>query len=108
MFSSNKGTFQGAISTTDFANLGAIVNKFVPYVFAAASMFLLFYLIVGGFGFLTSKGDPKALEAARQKITNAIIGFVIIFVAYWLVQLLAIILGLQGVFGGGSVSPPTP
>ena len=43
---------------------------------------------------MLSGGDPKATESAKQKITNAVIGFVIIFVAYWLVQLLGMVLGI--------------
>lgn len=75
-------------------NLGAIINTVIPYLFGAAGLLLLLYLIWGGFSYMLSQGDPKAAESAKQKITNALIGFVIIFVAYWLVQLLGMILGV--------------
>lgn len=74
--------------------LGGIVSVIIPYLFGAAGLLLLLYLIWGGFGYMLSQGDPKAAESAKQKITNALIGFIIIFVAYWLVQLLGIILGV--------------
>ena len=95
IFEKNRVDFQKEIGGTDFGNLGQIVDKIVPFVFGAAGLFLLFYLITGGFGIMTSKGDPKALEAARQKITTALIGFIIIFVSYWIVQLFGAILGVQ-------------
>jgi hypothetical protein len=46
---------------------------------------------------MTSKGDPRAVEAAKSKFTYAIIGFVIVFMAYWIVQILGTILGIQAI-----------
>lgn len=83
-----KGPLQGNLT------LGGIVSAVLPYLFAGAGLLLLFYLIWGGFSLMLSRGDPKAVESAKGRITNAIIGFVIIFVAYWLVQFLGQILGI--------------
>lgn len=82
-------------------SLGGIVSKFVPYIFGAAGIILFFYLIWGGFSWMLAKGDPKATSAAREKITKAVVGFAIIFTAYWLTQILGKIFGIsqfQGVF----------
>lgn len=75
--------------------IGDIINALIPYIFALAGIILLFLLIWGGFGYLTSGGDPKKVESARGKLTHAIVGFIIIFVAYWLVQILETIFGIQ-------------
>lgn len=75
-------------------DIGDIINALVPYIFALAGLALLFILIWGGFELMTSAGDPKKMEAAKGKLTNAVIGFIIIFVAYWLVQILEVIFGL--------------
>ncbi|MDX1372663.1 MAG: hypothetical protein R3321_09345, partial [Nitrososphaeraceae archaeon] len=48
---------------------------------------LLGYLILGGFNYLTSMGDPKKAEQGKQRITYAILGFLIIFVSFWIVQI---------------------
>lgn len=79
----------------EFADIADIINALVPYIFAIAGLLLLFILILGGFELLTSAGDPKKVESAQGKITSAVIGFVIIFVAYWLVQILEVIFGLK-------------
>ena len=73
---------------TRFTNLASLVNNALTYVFSIAGIILLLYLVWGGFDYLTSMGEPKRAESAKGKITNAIIGFIIIFVAYWLVQIL--------------------
>lgn len=75
--------------------LGDIINEIVPLLFTIAGLVLLLYLLWGGFSLMLSRGDPKATEAAKEKITNAIIGFVIIFLAFWLVQLFGFIFGVK-------------
>lgn len=79
---------------TGFTNIGSIITKAIPYLFFFAGVTLLLMLVFGGFSLLTSGGDPKSLDSGKKRITNAIIGFIIIFVAYWLVQLVARIFGL--------------
>lgn len=76
---------------------GEIVTRLLPYIFVIAGLLLLLYLVYAGFSYLTSAGDPKAVQAAKGKITSALIGFLIVFVAYWIVQALGIILGITQV-----------
>ena len=79
-----------------FPNLAAVINKLLPILFAAAGLILGGLFVWGGFDLLLSGGDPKRVEAAKGKITNAIVGFIIIFVAWWLTQILTKIFGLGG------------
>ena len=76
------------------AKLGDIVNELVPYIFSLAGFLLLIYLTFGGFSLMTSGGNPKVKAAAQQKITYAILGFVIVFLAYWIVVAVARILAI--------------
>lgn len=91
------GAVEKQIPSFKFAggNLGQIVSAALPYFFGAAGISLLLYFVWGGLGLMLSRGDPKAIQAARDKITGALIGFVIIFTAFWLVQIVASIFGLQ-------------
>ena len=74
-----------------------ISDIFRQYVFYAAGIALLVYLVMGGFQLMVSRGDPKAVEGGKGKITNALIGFIIVFISYWIVTLLGKILGLDTV-----------
>jgi hypothetical protein len=78
-------------------NLGEIVSGLLPYLFAGAGLFLLLYLIFGGFQLMTSAGDPKKMQEGKGKLTNAFVGFIIIFIAYWLVQIVGTILGIEAI-----------
>lgn len=52
-------------------------------------------LISAGFSFLTSAGDAKKLEKGKQQLTYAVVGFLVIFVAYWLVQIAGFVFGIE-------------
>ena len=77
-----------------FTNLASIVTNPLPILFSIAGLILLAYLIWGGFDYLTSMGDPKKAEVGKTKITNAVIGFFLIFAAYWIVQIVKYLLKL--------------
>lgn len=83
-------------------NLGSIVGASLTYVFAFAGIGLLLMIISSGFTMMMSAGDPKKMEAGKSRLTNSIIGFIIIFGAYWVVQLAGTMLGwssIQSTFG---------
>lgn len=65
----------------------------VPIIFVFAGFILLIMLLISGYQFIMSRGDPKSLEAARGRLTFALIGFLIVFGSYWLLVLLNMILG---------------
>ena len=77
-----------------FTNLGGVISEFLKYLFPLAGLLLFAYLVMGGFSYLTSGGDPKATEQAKSKVTNAIVGFVILVVAYWIVQIFGYMFGI--------------
>lgn len=83
----NSVTFGGAGNFT----LGGIISRATNYIFIFAGVGLLLMLLSGGFTFLTSAGDSKKLESGKQRITNALLGFLIIFASFWLVQAAGII-----------------
>lgn len=76
------------------ATVGDIIQNTLLYVFAVAGFILLFYLIFGGFKYMSSGGDTKSIDSAKRTITTALIGFIIIFVSFWLVQLIGTIFGI--------------
>jgi len=72
-------------------------SKILDYVFGAAAIALLVYMVTAGLQMMLSRGDPKAMQAAQAKITNALLGFVIVFFAFALVSIVGKILGI-GIF----------
>lgn len=69
----------------DAATIQCLVPLFANVVKAVVSLgavTLFIMLLVGGFNFLFSAGDQKKLEAARGTVTQAVVGLVIMSVAY--------------------------
>ncbi len=79
------------------AGLGEIIGKSLTYIFAAAGIGLLLMIISSGFSLMTSAGDPKKAGAGKSRLTNAIVGFLLIFAAFWIVQILGTILGWESI-----------
>jgi|SRR3989339_904831 len=75
--------------------IGKIISDILPYIFWITGILLLVYLLMGGFQLMFAAGDPKKVQGAWGKITNAVIGFVIIFVAYWVTKLIGNIFNIQ-------------
>jgi len=88
----------GSLLADPNLTVSQIVSSLLSYLFVLAGLALLVYLILGGFELMTSAGDPEKTKRAKGKITNAIIGFFVIFIAYWLMQVVQTIFGLTGPF----------
>ena len=82
-------------STFTFQNIGEILSAAIPLVLAFAGLGLLIMLISAGYTFLTSAGDAKQMEKGKQQLTFAVVGFLVVFAAYWVVQLTGTIFGLK-------------
>jgi len=49
----------------------------------------------GGYDFMFSGGDSHKAESAKAKVTYAVIGFVLVFTAFWIAQTLGFIFNVN-------------
>lgn len=66
------------------SDITIIFSRILNFVAGFAVLAAFIMLVIGGFKFLTSGGDSKAVESARNTITYAIIGLVAL-VGIWLI-----------------------
>jgi TRAP-type C4-dicarboxylate transport system permease small subunit len=59
------------------------------------ALVFFFILILGGLKWITSEGDEKAVGAARNQITNGLIGLAIVFAAFAIIKLIGTIFGID-------------
>lgn len=77
------------------SNLEGVYSNVVKYAFGIAGIVLFILLIMAGFRFITSGGDPKAVEGAKRTMTSALFGFIIILVAYLILVVIKLITGVD-------------
>lgn len=75
--------------------IGMLVSNIGGLFFIFAFFLTFLYLLTGGIGWLTSGGDKSKLETARDKITNALVGLVIVAAAYAIFALVGQFFGLD-------------
>ncbi len=78
----------------NFTDLGNIFTRLLQYIFPLAGIVLFVMILISGFQLLTSAGDPKAMDSAKQRLTWGMVGFIVIFVAFWLIRALEFLLGV--------------
>ncbi len=72
--------------------LAQIINTLLVWGGAIA----LLFIIIGGFRFIISMGNPDSIEKARQTVVYAILGLILVFVSYLIVSyLLGNLLGVK-------------
>jgi len=82
--------------TKETEALGAIISRIFLFLLPIAGMIGFISLLWTGFQILTSKGDPKSLQGAKQRLIFTIIGLIIIFLSWALLQYFRQLFGLRG------------
>ena len=72
-----------------------IIEVVLPFVFVIAGLILFVMFIFGGFTIFVSAGNPEKMKQGQGMIVNALIGFLVIFAAYWIIQILETTLGFK-------------
>lgn len=68
-----------ALSNLSFESL---VSTAITFILIIAAVVFFFMLILGGLKWILSGGDKAQTEAARNQITAALVGLVIVFAAW--------------------------
>ncbi len=74
---------------------GGIVSRVLQFLFPLAGLVLFIMLVWGGFEILAKSAQgTKALEAGKNRITAAIVGFMLLFATYWMAQIIEAVFGI--------------
>jgi len=82
--------------------LGDIARNLYLLALFGAALFFFFQVVIGGISWIGAGGDPKALDSARSRITNAVIGLVIVVAAFAITVIVLSALGIN-IFTGGEI-----
>lgn len=73
----------------------AIFSKLLVLAVSGFGLAAFVMLIIGGFKYLTSAGDPKATDQAKQTITYVIAGLFLLVISWLILKFLSVFTGLD-------------
>lgn len=79
---------------------GGIIGNIINILFIIVVLIALIFLIYGAIKWITSGGDKTKVEGARNTIVAALVGLVLAFLAYFILQIVFQLFGLN--FAGGA------
>ena len=72
-----------------------IISNVIGVMTIAGGIWFIFQLIIGGYNWMASAGDQAKLQEAHKRISNALVGLVILVAAYALIWIISEILGFR-------------
>lgn len=75
--------------------IGTLVKNVISLFFVFGGIATLLYFVWGAFDWIVSGGDKEKVAGARKKMTNAIIGLVLLALSYFIVGLVGEVVGFN-------------
>jgi hypothetical protein len=79
-------------------NVPGMISAAITIMFGIGVLIALVFLIYGGIKWITSGGDKQAVAAAREHIIAAVVGLVIMFLAWFILNF------IMGLFNIGTIT----
>lgn len=105
--------YQVTVPTGYAGTFGNLISFVLRAVLAIGALLVFGYLVMGGIEYITSGGEKGKTESARNKITAAVVGLIILAASWAILNLALSFLGLGSLEGAlqsvGTISgTPTP
>lgn len=86
---------KGAVGDLATLTVSGIISTLIRVLVVVAAVLFFVWLVLGGIKWITSGGDKGKTEEARQQITAALVGLVVVFSAWAIAQLIKILFGVD-------------
>jgi len=90
---------EGIKNPISFSSLEALIANIVKSMLGLTAVLAVGFIVYGGFLYITAAGDDSQIKKGKEALMGAIIGIIVIGLAYAIVQF---VIGAVG--GGGSGS----
>lgn len=88
---------------TPINNAVNVVRGIIQFILVVAFVAAFIFLLIGGLRWITAGGDEKAVSSARNMITAALVGLVIVLVAYAIIRLVEIFFNVNIITDGVTI-----
>jgi hypothetical protein len=93
MFSVVYAQIQNVGGVATIKGFEGLFDNLVSSLLGLAAIALFIMLLFGGFKYLTSGGNPKNLESARNTLTHAIIGMILVALTFLILRFIEVFTG---------------
>jgi lysylphosphatidylglycerol synthetase-like protein (DUF2156 family) len=90
--------WSSCLENGDVATLACIpivIKNVINAALVFAGVVALILIIYSGIKYITSRGDQTAIDSAKKTLTYAIIGLIVIFLSFFIVQLISQLTGVS-------------
>ncbi len=105
---SGPGTGIFATGGDPAANFEKLISTIIAVMTVVAGIWFIFTLFIGAIGWITAGGDKGAVETAKKRISNGLIGLVIVVISVFIVSLVGQILGFDILNLAAAIKTLTP
>ncbi len=79
--------------------VNTLLIRIINIILSVSASFAILFIVIGGFRYITSAGNEEVAGKGRQTLVNAIIGLVIVILAYTIVRIAVNTTSSGGFFG---------
>lgn len=87
-------TIDNPLESGGVNNIWDLLSRIIDFIFLISMPLAALLIVVGGYFFLASAGDPEKVTKAKHLIIYALIGLIVIFLSKAIINMLAETLGL--------------
>ncbi len=88
------GPFQN-VGASPGADLERLASTILGTLTGVASLAFLLYFVIGALNWITAGGDKTKIESAQKSMLNAIMGIVVVVIAYFIASIIGFVLGIN-------------
>ena len=90
----------GVAGSESLTGPGGLIYRIISLLLFVAGALAVLFVIIGGYQYITSGGNEEAAEKGKKTLLNAIIGVVVIILAYVIINVIVnTVSGSGGLFG---------
>ena len=92
------GDKSSAVGTNDnYTTVGSIINVAVTYLMWGAGLIFFALILVSGYRLAFMPDKERAWSTVKQYLTTGVVGLIIVFSAYWIVQIIFKLVGFEDI-----------
>lgn len=88
---------QGEAATNADLVFSQFISSAIGLITLIAILWFVFLFITGAFAFMTAGGDKQAIESARKKIVNGLIGLMIAIFGVFVIRFIGFLIGIPDI-----------